>query len=111
MIFEFTFFNWFIVALAVWRITSLLVDESGPSDILVRFRRLVGVRKRTTEQGTQRYGTNWVASGLTCVWCTSVWVAFILWPLFFFFPSETLWVCLPFSWSAIAVFIKVRVTH
>lgn len=45
--------------LAVWRLTSLLVNEEGPGGTLVVLQEL-----------SRRYG-----GPLECFWCTSVWVA------------------------------------
>ena len=107
--------NWFeflILALTTWRITSLLVSEKGPADVFVKFREWAGVKWHTNAKGqrTTRYGTNWVASGLTCAWCTSVWVGFGLLPAYLIFPNLTLWFGLSCAWSAIAVLIKTNLT-
>jgi hypothetical protein len=84
-----------IFSLAVWRVTSLLVSEEGPFDLLARFRHRVGIRLVLDEAGQvvvdergepYRTATNTVAKGLMCTWCTSVWVsalgysAWLLWP-------------------------------
>jgi hypothetical protein len=55
-------FYWLILGiLSVWRITHLLNAEDGPSNILVRFRHIVG-------QGF------W-GSLLDCFYCLSLWIA------------------------------------
>jgi hypothetical protein len=49
------------LALATWRITSLLTEEDGPADIFITLRAVlkpIGV--------------------LECFWCASVWVGWIL---------------------------------
>lgn len=61
-----------ILIFAAWRITSLLVDEDGPFDILAKFRRLAGVYY---DEFNNRQGKNVVAKAMTCVWCFSVWIA------------------------------------
>lgn len=61
--------------LAVWRISSLLVREDGPYDLLARLRDTVGVR---FDDASRPYGANVVAAALTCVWCTSVWAGLLV---------------------------------
>ena len=65
-------FCFLIVALAVWRVSSLLVNEDGPFDIFAKIRYWVGVR---FNQLSEPYGINVISKGLTCVWCTSVWIS------------------------------------
>lgn len=72
--------NWFIVAIialpfAVWRLSSLLVSESGPFDIMDKIRHRVGIRYN---EYNQVYGTNTFADLFTCIWCMSVWVSALL---------------------------------
>ncbi len=67
--------NFIISALATWRLSSLLVREDGPGDILAKLRSISGVR---FDEMSRPYGTNIVSSALLCVWCVSIWVgAFI----------------------------------
>jgi hypothetical protein len=49
------------LALATWRLSSLLVQESGPFNVFA------ALREKTTFGGM-----------LDCVWCTSIWVAALL---------------------------------
>lgn len=50
--------------LATWRLTSLLVQEAGPFDVFGKLR------------ATAPHG-----GALDCIWCTSVWVAALLYML------------------------------
>ena len=55
-------FYWLVLGiLAVWRVTHLLTAEAGPWDLLVRFRRFVGV--------------GFWSSLIGCFYCLSLWVA------------------------------------
>ena len=64
-----------LLVLATWRITSLVSLEDGPWDILAKFRYIVGVRYDEYSQPT--IFKNTFAKGIVCVWCVSVWFAFI----------------------------------
>lgn len=57
-------------SLVVWRVTVLLVYDS----IAAKLRDALGVRY---DEFSEAYGTNIVASALTCHRCTSVWVAIV----------------------------------
>lgn len=56
--------------LATWRLTSLLNRERGPYDILVKFRKLLGVR---FDEYSEPYATKNLAEGVLCFRCCSVW--------------------------------------
>lgn len=60
------------LALAAWRLASLLVVEDGPGDMFAIIRERAGVRYDTNGKP---YGLNAVAQALTCLWCASVWTA------------------------------------
>ena len=61
-----------LLGLAVWRITSFLVNEDGPFCIFVKFRHIIGIRY---DKFSKPYGKNIIAEGFTCVWCLSVWIS------------------------------------
>ncbi len=63
--------NFLIVALAVWRISSLLVNEEGPFGIFEKLRYLVGVRY---DKHSEQVGTNVIAKIFLCVWCISIYL-------------------------------------
>lgn len=71
-----------ILALATWRLTSLLVWEDGPFEVFARLRHRLGVRYN---ESNVAYGTNWFAKGVVCPACASVWfgfgwaIAYVLW--------------------------------
>jgi hypothetical protein len=72
-----------ILALAAWRLASLLVNEDGPFDAFRLFRMWVGVEPIVLKDadGNLQAGTatkNSFAKGLTCLWCVSVWTALAL---------------------------------
>lgn len=92
-----------LLALAVWRVTSLLVQEDGPYDVFAKLRRFIGVYY---DEYSVKRGKNVVASAMTCVWCFSVWIALLFVLLF----GETTSIAVFFvdwmSVSAIAIVVN-----
>lgn len=91
-----------ILTLATWRITSLLVNEYGPFNLLERMRYRLGVRY---DESLQRIGMNVVAEAFTCMWCLSVWVGLVLSIALYAMPVLSVWLLLPFALSAGAIVI------
>lgn len=92
-----------ILALATWRLSSLLTDEAGPLDVFVHLRRLVGVRYNDAGEA---YGSNGLARGVTCVWCVSVWVGAAWAVVYYVAPGLAFYLALPFALSAGAILIN-----
>ena len=66
--------NLVIRGFAAWRLAHMFVYESGPFSLFVKLREATGIEH--DEQGAQ---IKWPdESVLHCVWCLSVWFAFIL---------------------------------
>jgi hypothetical protein len=91
-----------VLALATWRLTSLLVWEDGPFEVFAKLRHFLGVRY---DERSMPEGTNWFAKGVICPACASVWfgvgwaVAYWLWP-------DVWWIALPFALSAGAIAVE-----
>ena len=82
-----TFLTFIILALAIWRLSSLLVNEGGPFNVLALFR---DKARRVTDL-------------FDCIWCVSVWMgigAALAWTLY---PAETVLICLPLALSGLAI--------
>jgi len=60
-----------LAAFAVWRLTSLLVKETGPGEIFAKIRALVGVSYDVYSRCTGQR----LAGAFCCIYCMSVWVA------------------------------------
>lgn len=97
-----------LALLAVYRLTLMLNAEAGPGDLFGRLRARLGVRY---DEHSNPYGTNWVAEGVLCFYCLSVWVAFAVtallaigWLVGRIEAAEML--LLPFSMSGAAIFLK-----
>lgn len=93
--------SFFLLALAVWRISSLLVNENGPFDIFQRLRFSVGVRWH----GASSVPETELAKVFLCLWCMSFWVGLLIALLFFWLPAFTLFCLMPFALSAVAIVI------
>lgn len=97
-----------IAILATYRLTYMLNSEAGPADIFGRLRTRVGVRY---DEFSNPVATNWLAEGILCYFCLSVWISFavaalvlVLW-LLGRMDLATL-VLLPFALSGGAAFLK-----
>lgn len=113
--------NLLIVILAAWRISSLLADEYGPYLFLERIRFLCGVHyiardgevvktfkqfsalSETDRSGLVRIAETEAAKLVTCVWCSSVWIAAALILIIHWFGQPGVWCLLPLSVSAGAI--------
>jgi hypothetical protein len=58
--------------LATMRLTSLLVFEVGPADILERFRYGIGIRH---DDNNNPYAENIIGEAFLCYKCASIWCA------------------------------------
>lgn len=91
-----------VLALATWRIASLLASEPGPWDVFGRLRKLAGVRR---DEAGRPYGTNEVSKAMICAWCSSVWIG-AAWTAFYWLRSDyAFWLALPFALSGGAVIV------
>lgn len=89
--------------LAVWRISNMLVHEWGPFGLLAGIRRLVGIR-HDREGNVMTFSHRNV---LSCVWCTSIWVALILALVSEVLPYSVLVVVYVMGLSAVASLIDM----
>lgn len=104
-----TLFEVFIIAsLATYRITTMLNNEKGPGDIFGKFRVRIGVRY---DEYSNPFGTNWIAEGVLCFYCLSVWIGFAIYFWLYFFTWLDMFqfgaaLLFPFALSGFAVFLK-----
>lgn len=63
-----------IYTLAIWRLSNMLVDESGPFDMFGKLRHKAGVKYNTH---SKPYGETFLAQLLSCIYCVSVWISAI----------------------------------
>lgn len=95
--------NLVIIALAVWRVSSLLAQEDGPYNILARFRKYIGIRY--TEHPIPEC-RNEFARMIACMWCNSVWVGMAATVLYMVIPDITVWLLLPLAFSTVTIVIE-----
>ncbi len=81
--------DYLVLALATWRISSLIVNEDGPYKLCKSVREWL---QRTIS-----------AELFNCLWCASVWVAIALTIAYWYVPELTIWLMLPFALSALAI--------
>lgn len=92
--------DFLILALATFRISSLIADEEGPFGLLEWLRSLVGGKR---DEGGKTYGTNAFSKGVTCLWCNSPWIGGALTLAYLGANEMTLWACFPFALSAVVM--------
>ncbi len=95
--------DFLILALATFRISSLIADEDGPFGLFEWLRSLVGVKRDETGQP---YGENNFAAGVICLWCTSIWIGEILMCMHIISKQKTIRVCRPLALSTVTVIIS-----
>jgi len=88
--------------LAVWRISSLLVDEAGPFDFLGRMRYAFGVRYDEKNVPTS---DNQIGAVFLCVWCMSIWVSLFVWCMHLISPEITRALLFPFAVSGFSIIV------
>lgn len=91
-----------ILAFAVWRLSSLLANESGPWDIFLLLRVKLGAE--VDAMGWR--GTSMLSKLAICVWCSSVWIGAIAALVYYLAPRETVFVALGLALSAAAVLVE-----
>lgn len=97
-------FHFFIYAIAIWRISNLLVHEEGPWMIFEHLRLRLGLNAaefpgvmRETDPPGKMPGTMF-----NCVWCMSIWIAFFYVAVYAINRNVAFWLALPFALSAVA---------
>ena len=95
-----------VYCLAVWRISHLFVNESGPWFMFLRLREWAGIRHDDSRRPTEITDT-FFAQLFSCVWCFSIWVAFFITSFWLLSPDWSLRFSVPFALSGGSVLIEV----
>jgi len=88
-----------IYGMAVWRVASLFVYETGPRNIFLKLRYWAGIE----HEGM--IPDNFFGGVLSCIWCSSIWVAFFLTLLWLISPDWALKLAVFLSLSTVAILI------
>ena len=99
-----------VLALATWRLTSLLLNERGPWALLARLRALGGVEHDRDGEPVSWPATE-VGTLLGCHWCSSVWVGLGLAGLYLLAPGLALVLSLPLALSAAVILVQEVMQH
>lgn len=105
-------FEVFIIgALSTYRLTAMINSEAGPADMFGKFRSMIGIK---FDQYSNPYGTNWVAEGVLCFYCLSVWIGFavMVWLMIAALLDFILLgviLLFPLAFSGVAVYLKKAV--
>lgn len=94
-----------IVALAVARLSAMLVTEEGPYEMLARLRNRIGIR---FDEFSFPYPTTELSKLFSCVYCMSVWVGVFFTVLYFFLPKVAVVVSFPFALSSVAILFYAK---
>jgi hypothetical protein len=92
----------FYVALAAWRIASLVANEDGPWMMFKRFR-------QRAEQWCQNYRfcrELGLSELVSCEWCNSIWIGAGLTALYLWIGEAILYLALPLALSTVVIVIK-----
>jgi len=90
-----------VLALATWRISSLLVDEVGPFRIFIRLRQLVGIT-HDMDDNVAIIPDGFLPEVLSCIWCCSIWTG-LFWTVMYLLCDYSFYLALPFALSAVAI--------
>lgn len=97
-------FRIFILGMATWRLSSLLVREEGPWNIFRRLREYA--RITYYEDGSPLMVPDTLLAGvLSCVWCCSIWVAAGLTIFWLLLPAAAEAFYAILTVSAVAIFV------
>ena len=100
-----TIFEFLVLALATWRISSLIAEEEGPWGLFDLARHKLGVRY---DKDGYAYGKNEFANRLVCIWCVSGWIG-VGWIAFWLLaPQVAFWCASPFALGAVAIVVNAR---
>ena len=94
-----------IMAMAVWRVSSIVAREDGPMDIFPKFKtRVLDLSEDERLHISVRKMLNSFYRGLNCMWCNSVWFSAIA--SIFISNSFKEWIVVTLSLSTVAIMIE-----
>src|SRR5512138_198364 len=100
--YEMTLNVFFYLALAAWRLASLIANEEGPWQMFKRFR-------QRAEQWCNKYRfcrELGLYELVSCEWCNSIWIGVGLTVLYLWISEAILYLALPLALSTVTIIIK-----
>jgi hypothetical protein len=100
--YEMTLNVFFYLALAAWRLASLIANEEGPWQMFKRFR-------QRAEQWCNKYRfcrELGLYELVSCEWCNSIWIGAGLTIVYLWIGEAILYLALPLALSTVAIVIK-----
>lgn len=93
-----------ILALATWRLSSLLVNEAGPWDVFLKLREGFGFTHDDSKNKVI-IPDGFLGELFSCVWCCSLWAG-VGWTGFYFLAPEIAPIfAAPLAFSTVAVLV------
>lgn len=106
-----------IMALTVWRISSIIVREEFVFSLAQKMRTALGVigyeylEEMQDETFIKRYEDyeshlqpTWISRGITCLWCVSFWIGLLFGLAYMYVYGVDVYnLCLPFALSGFAI--------
>lgn len=99
-------FDLFLLGVAAWRLSSMLVNEDGPGLMFWKLRRWSGIEYDQNREKLSVPDGKLLSGILNCVWCCSVWTGTGIAVAYFLFPEIVPWLCLPMVLSTVAIFLE-----
>lgn len=100
-----TLVGFVILALATWRMASLLATESGPFDIFLRIRKVSGI-VHDDDKNVAMIPETFFAQMISCIWCNSIYIGLFWVAIFMLLGEQSFLLGLPFALSAGAIVIE-----
>jgi hypothetical protein len=94
--------TFFFLALAAWRLASLVANEDGPWMVFKRLR-------QRAEQWCKQYrfcSELGLYELFSCEWCNSIWIGAGLTALYLWLGDSILYLAIPLALSTVAIIIK-----
>lgn len=95
-------FDFILIGMATWRLSSMLVNEAGPFDMFQTLRDKLGVYPVKVGDTVQCQSKHAIWGMFCCVWCMSVWVSALMLTLYTIAPIMVYWLAI----STLAVIVQ-----
>ena len=97
-----TWLNIFLLALELWRISSLFANEDGPFHFFRKFRDYCKFLCEHNRFCRELH----LYELIECEWCNSVWFGTLLTLLWFLYGDRVIVILLPFALSTLVIVLK-----